>query len=517
MRQAKILWIDDEIDLLKVQVMFLQEKGYEVQTANNGADAVEMAKAQPFDIIFLDENMPGLSGMETLDALKRERPSTPVVMVTKSEEEDLMDQAIGAKINDFLIKPVKPNQILLAIKKHVDTDRLIAEKTTSGYQMEFSRLGMEINEANSLDEWKEIYKKLVFWEMELSSSDNQQMDEVLKMQKSEANNEFSKFIQNHYLGWLEANSENRPLLSPGIFKEKVRPWLDKGEKVVFIVIDNFRYDQWKVLEQHIAPYFDVETEELYCSILPTATQYARNAIFAGLMPAEISQLYPDYWVSEQEEESKNNYEEQLLQTQLERMGLSIPFHYAKINNAKTGSQVVSNLQTILKNQLTVLVYNFIDMLSHARTEMNMIRELAGNEAAYRSITESWFNHSDLKELFKALADKDVKVVLTTDHGTIQVQQPIKVVGDRETTTNLRFKQGRNLKYPRKDVFVVDKPQKAHLPASNLSSKYIFARSNQFMAYPNNYNYYVKYYKNTFQHGGVSMEEMLIPLVEMRKS
>lgn len=514
MSQAKILWIDDEIDLLKGQIQFLQEKGHQVTTANNGADAIEIVKEQPFDVIFLDENMPGLSGLQTLNELKRERPSTPVVMITKSEEEDFMDQAIGSKIDDYLIKPVKPKQILLALKKHVETRRLIAEKTTTDYQMEFSRLGMEINEARTFNDWQEIYKKLVFWEMQLNSSDNAQMDEVLLMQKNEANNEFSKYIENNYLNWLKADSEDRPVLSPNIFTKKIKPLLEAGENVIFILIDNLRYDQWKVLQPYIAQYLNVDREELYCSILPTATQFARNAIFSGLMPAEISRLYPEYWISEQDDESKNNYEEQLLKKQLERHGLNIRSYYYKISNFKAGEHVVNNANSILQNQLTVLVYNFIDMLSHARTEMNMIRELASDDAAYRSITESWFNHSELKKLMKILSDKDARIILTTDHGTIQVQNPIKVLGDRQTTTNLRYKQGKNLKYPGKEVFVIDNPKKAHLPAANLSSKYIFAKNNQFMAYPNNYNYYVKYYKNTFQHGGISMEEMLIPLIEL---
>jgi len=443
--QAKILWIDDEIDLLKVQILFLQEKGYQVETANNGSDAVEMVRDEAFDIIFLDENMPGLSGLQTLDQLKITCPTTPIVMITKSEEEEIMDQAIGAKIDDYLIKPVKPNQILLAIKKNVDTRRLVSEKTTTDYQAEFSRLGMEINEARNLDEWIAIYKKLVFWDMELSKSENSQMDEVLQMQKSEANSEFGKFVQNNYLSWLEAEHENRPLLSPGVFKAKVKPLLEAGHKVVFIVVDNLRFDQWKVLQPHIAQYLNIEHEDIYISILPTATHFSRNALFAGLMPEEISRLYPDYWVSEQDEEGKNNYEDKLMQKQLDRLGLRISMHYAKINNSKVGSQVLNNINSLMNNDLTVLVYNFIDMLSHARTEMNMIRELASDTPAYRSITESWFNHSDLKELLKTLANRDVKVILTSDHGTIQVQNPIKVVGDRQTTTNLRYKQGKNLK------------------------------------------------------------------------
>lgn len=514
MENVNILWVDDEIDLLKIQVLFLEKKGYQVDTANNGNDGLEMVAEKRYDIIFLDENMPGLTGLETLERMKELAPSIPVVMITKSEEEDLMNEAIGSKIADYLIKPVNPNQILLSIKKNVQKRALISQKTTTSYQQKFGQLGMLIGDARSFEDWVDIYKKLVYWELELSTSKDSTMDEVLNMQKNEANTAFIKFIQNNYIDWFGDNSINKPLLSQNVLKDKVFPMVEKKEKVVVILIDNLRLDQWKVMAPMLREYFTVEDETIFSSILPTATQYSRNAMFSGLMPLDISKLYPEMWLNDEEEGGKNQFEEELLHNQAKRLGLSPKIYFQKVQNNKDGKRVLENISNILNNDLSVIVYNFIDILSHARTELNMIRELANDESAYRSLTTSWFEHSPLLELFKELSERKIKVVITTDHGTIRVQNPVKVIGDRKTTTNLRYKQGRNLNYNRKDVFEIRTPEHARLPATNLSSTYIFARNEDFFAYPNNYNYYVKYYKDTFQHGGVSLEEMLIPVITL---
>lgn len=514
MKSVRILWTDDEIDLLKPHILFLQEKGFEVDTASNGDDAIEMVDAQDFDLIFLDENMPGLSGLQTLTIIKEKKPEIPVIMITKSEEEDIMEEAIGSKIADYLIKPVNPKQILLSIKKNLDTKRLLSEKALSGYQSEFGKIGLKISDANSFSDWAELYKKLVYWELELEKNQETGMQEVFHMQKSDANNGFARYIKKNYEAWF-AGSEDKPMLSPNLFKEEIFPILDNGEKVFVIVIDNFRYDQWKIIQPLISEYLTVESEEVYCSILPTATQYARNAIFAGLMPYEINKLYPQYWLNDDEEGGKNMKEAELLETQLQRYGKKYKFAYEKISHLKTGEKVVDNINDLLNNQLNVLVYNYIDMLSHARTEIEMIRELANDEPAYRSLTLSWFKHSPLFSLIKELQSQKVKVIITTDHGTVRVQNPVKVVGDKNTSTNLRYKNGRNLNYNPKEVFEIRDPQKAHLPKSNISTSYIFAMNNDFLAYPNNYNYYVSYYKDTFQHGGISLEEMIIPFIKLK--
>ena len=509
-RQIHILWTDDEIDMLKPYILFLEERDYKVTTAANGTDALNLVEEQDFDLIFLDENMPGMSGLETLEKIKSITPTTPVVMITKSEEEDIMDEALGGKISDYLIKPVNPKQILLSIKKNIDSKRLVTQKTTSGYQSQFGQIGMLINTANTFSEWIDIYSKLVFWERELDVSGTGGMEEVLSLQKTEANKEFARFIRHNYEGWFKGEGEDKPLLSPGVFRNKVFPLLDRG-KVMVIIIDNLRYDQWKIIEMEMSDLYRTEEETIFASILPTATQYARNAMFAGMMPGEIQRQIPELWVDENDEGGKNVHEESLCRMQMKKLGLEASFNYEKISNQWSGKKLVEKYRDLLNYDLNIVVYNFVDMLSHARTEMDMIRELAYDESSYRSLVHSWFQHSYLYDLLRQLNQHDIKLVITTDHGSVRVINPVKVVGDRKTSVNLRYKQGRNLNYNPKEVFDVIQPETAHLPKTNLTTSYIFATNNDYLVYPNNYNHFVNLYRNTFQHGGISMEEMLIPV------
>lgn len=518
MSNGLLLWVDDEIELLHAHIIFLEKKGYEVITVSNGTDAIDECRQHNFDLVLLDEMMPGISGLEALQQIKEILPATPVVMVTKSEEENIMEQAIGSKIADYLIKPVNPSQILLTLKKNIHRKEIVTEVTQTGYQQNFMNISSKIDSCRTVDDWMEVYRILVHWELELSSTESN-MTEMLMMQKSEANNGFAKFIRNNYMDWVDpktAQSPTRPLMSNNIFSRKLFPLIDKGEKVFLIVVDNFRYDQWKMLAREIGDMFDID-ESLYMSILPTVTQYARNAIFSGLMPTQIAEMFPELWVDEDEEEGKNLNEAPLIQTQLERYRRNgTKFSYHKVNDSTGADKLLQQFNQLAENDLNVVVINFIDMLSHARTESKMVRELANNESAYRSITLSWFRHTVLSDLFRRLADSDYTVVLTTDHGSIRASRPVKIVGDRNTNTNLRYKLGKNLNCNAKDVFVIKEPHRAQLPSPNLSTSYVFATGDTFFAYPNNYNYYVSYYKDTFQHGGISMEEMLIPLVIMKR-
>jgi CheY-like chemotaxis protein len=511
MKKISILWVDDEIDLLRPHIIFLEKKGYEVITASNGEDAINLVKQNSFDLIFLDENMPGISGLETLNHIKNLDAGLPVIMITKSEEENIMDEAIGSKIDDYLIKPVNPKQILLSIKKYIDTRRLVQQKTTSIYQSEFMQISTLINNAFQFDDWVNIYKKLTYWQLELSGGNDQGLNEILKLQKIEANQSFSKYIKTNYSEWFDKKQVDKPLLSTGIFSQKVFPALEKSGKVCFVLIDNLRYDLWRSMTPMIEDYYKLESEEIYCSILPTATQYARNAMFAGLMPMEIEDIFPNLWINEEEEGGKNILEDKLLERQIQRYVKKIKFRYEKVNNSRAGKKLVDNIKDLLNNDLIVVVFNFVDILSHARTEMEMIKELAHDEISFRSLTLSWFRHSHLLDFIRELSGTGIKLVITTDHGTIQVNNPLKVVGDKKTTSNIRYKQGKNLKYNANEVYEIKRPADVHLPKSHISSTYIFAMNNDFFIYPNNYNQYVNYYRNTFQHGGISLEEMLIPV------
>lgn len=509
-----IIWVDDEITSLKPIHIFLTDKGYNVTTFNNGYDALEHIQENPqLDLVLLDESMPGMTGLETLQKIKESRPTLPVIMVTKNEAEYIMEEAIGSQISDYLIKPVNPNQVLLSIKKITDSKRLVSEKTTTEYQKEFRNMMMTLNEKLSASEWQEFYKKLTYWEIEMSKSNSPEMLEVFQTQKREANTEFYKFINRNYIDWYQNPNKETPILSHNLFKEKIAPHLSNGKPTFMILIDNLRFDQWKIIEPIINQHFRLVEEDMFYSILPTSTQYSRNAIFAGMTPLEIEKNYPIEWKNDDEEGGKNLYEELFLEGQLRRLNLKdLRWSYLKITNNDDGKSMEDNIHNYMTNDLTVIVYNFVDMLSHARTEMEVLKELAGDEKSYRSLTQSWFEHSPLYNALKKIASKDINLIITTDHGTMQVKDPSKCVGDKQTTTNLRYKHGRNLQYEDKHVFAITNPKLVGLPQPNVNSKYIFAKEEYFLCYPNNYNYFVNYYRNTFQHGGISLEEMIVPIL-----
>lgn len=508
MQNIDILWVDDEIDLLKPHIIFLEQKKYKVTTSNNGTDAIELVNENNFDIVFLDENMPGITGLETLSEIKKINTNLPVVMITKSEEEFIMEEAIGAKIADYLIKPVNPNQILLSLKKTLDISRLISEKTTANYQQEFRKIAMDLAMVNTYEDWIDVYKNLIHWELELENINDTGMLEILESQKIEANSQFFKFIKKNYQNWLTA--KNKPTFSHTLFKDYIVPNLDTENGTLWVVIDNLRYDQYRVLEPLLNNYYKKQEEHSYLSILPTATQYARNAMFSGLMPSEMEKMHPNFWKNDTDEGGKNLFESEFLTAQIKRLGIQLTQEYYKITSLKNGKDLADNYNATKQNDLTVIVYNFVDMLSHAKTEMEVIKELAGDDKAYRSLTVSWFKNSPLYEIIQKAQKLGQKLILTTDHGTINAKTPTKVIGDKNISANLRYKTGRSLSYEDKDVFAIKKPKDIFLPSISINSPFIFAKEDLFFAYPNNYNHFVKYYKNTYQHGGVSLEEMIIP-------
>jgi len=509
MNKITILWADDEIDLLKPHVLFLEGKNYNVLTCKSGQEAIEALSESQVDIVFLDENMPGISGLETLNEIKVMNSSLPIVMITKSEEEFIMEEAIGSQIADYLIKPVNPNQILLSLKKNLDHSRLVSEKTTSNYQQEFRKIAMDLSMVNSYEEWVDLYKKLIYWELKLEDIEDSGMFEILESQKVEANNQFGKFVEHHYEDWF--SDASGPVMSHTLFKEWIQPEIE-DTPTLLVVVDNLRYDQWYAFEESVNSFYKKTKEESYLSILPTATQYARNAIFSGLTPLDMEKKHPDWWKNDTDEGGKNMFEDKFLGAQINRLGLDLKWEYHKITNLKQGKHLSQNFRSQKDNDLTVIVYNFVDMLSHSKTEMEVIKELASNDKAYRSLTQSWFKNSPLLEIIQEAQTMGMKLIITTDHGTINVKQPSKLIGDRDTSLNLRYKTGRSLTYEEKDVLAAQDPRSIHLPSINMSSSFVFAKNDLFFAYPNNYNHYVSYYRNTYQHGGVSLEEMIIPFV-----
>ncbi len=515
MALGKILWVDDEIESLHSQILFLESKGYEVSSMTNGFDAIDFVRDNFIDVVLIDETMPGITGLETLAKIKEINQQVPVVLITKNETENLMDDAIGSQITDYLIKPVNPNQVLLSLKKIIDNKRLVAEKTTTAYQQQFRNLFMALNSNPDFNEWMDIYKKLVYWELEMEKSDSPEMREVLQSQKQEANTEFFKFISRNYASWIKGKLTSVPVMSHTLFQSKVFPNIEKGIPTFFILLDNLRFDQWKAIQPIFAESFRIIEEDTFYGILPTATQYSRNAIFSGLMPVEIEKQFPSQWKNDEEEGGKNLFEEDFFRAQLRRLKKdNLKFSYTKVVNYQAGQELVNNVHNLLDNDINIIVYNFVDMLSHARTEMEVLKELASDEISYRSITASWFEHSPLHQALKKIADKKINLILATDHGSVRVKTPYKVIGDKQTTTNLRYKHGRNLNYEPKEVLAFRDPREIGLPVPTVNSSFIFAKEDGFLCYPNNYNYYVNYYRNTFQHGGISLEEMIIPVIKM---
>ncbi|WP_103664122.1 T9SS response regulator signal transducer PorX [Gracilimonas amylolytica] len=509
----KILWADDEIDHLQSHIIFLEKKGFDITPVTNGADAISLIESEAFDIVYLDEQMPGMGGIETLEKIKALQPSLPVVMITKSEEESIMEDAIGGKISDYLIKPVNPNQILLTTKRLLERGRLQSEKSAQTYLRQFNELSSRIHPGTHWKEWIDVYKELTQWEIDLGDGD-EGLKQVLSDQFQQANKEFGKFMDQEYREWMRTG-ENRPMLSPEVIKKYVNPHLDKGENVMFFIIDCMRYDQWLLFEPFLSNHYSIDTD-FYYSILPTATPYSRNAIFSGLYPADIERMYPELWQQGQDESSLNRHEEELLKRQLDRHGIDINFKYEKILNADAGRKVADRIGSYAQSRLAAFVFNFVDTLVHSRSDSDVIKELAPDVSAFRSVTEAWFQHSTLLQMFKGLAKEDVTLIITTDHGSVRALRDTKVYGDKDTATNLRYKYGRNLKADEPEtVIFMDDPEQFRLPKVGAVNNYMVAREDYYFVYPTNYHKYQNMYRDTFQHGGSSMEEVILPIATLK--
>lgn len=508
--QYQILWADDEIDQLRPHIIFLENKGYNVSPVTNGEDAITLIRDNNFDLVFLDEQMPGMDGLTTLGKIKDLKPMLPVVMITKSEEEHIMEDAIGSKISDYLIKPVNPNQILMTIKRILDRSRIQNEKTAQQYLKSFTQISDSINSKSSWQEWIKVYKQLTQWDLELESGD-EALRQVLFDQFQQANKEFGKFIRSEYAYWLKEGETDRPLLSPDIIKEYVFPRLNDDKPVFFILIDCMRYDQWLVFENMLSDYYNIETD-FYYSILPTATPYSRNAIFAGLYPSEIERNYPNLWTLQDDNEtSLNRFEQELLEEQFFRKRLNIKPKYEKVLHADDNKRVSDRIKNYLQQPFSAFVFNFVDTLVHSRSDSDVLKEISPDVSAFRALTKAWFSHSALLNIFKTLAKEDCTIIVTTDHGSVRALRDTKVIGDRDTSTGLRYKYGKHLKANSDDAIFVKNPADYKLPRSVMAMNYVLATEDYFFVYPTNYNRFQNKYKDTFQHGGASMEEMILPV------
>lgn len=515
--RSRILWVDDEIDHLEPQMLHLSQRGFEVLPLRHPGEALDLLKQQHVDLLIVDEHMPGMEGIELARQVKRLHPHLPIIMVTKDEEERLMEAAVGVEIADFLIKPVKPQQLLSTCKRLLASEVFQRQQATEAYQRDFRRLSTQIAFGPTLEEWWQVYRDLVHWDIALEKTDTPELREILEGQKTEANLMFSRFFSENYLDWV--NSQERPLLSPDVLPRFFLPHIGthSGEPTILALIDGMRYDQWKVLEGLLAPYYDTAEENLFFSILPTATQYARNSLFSGLFPLEIAQRFPRYWADDDEEGGKNLFEEEFFTDLLHRYKMPAKVGYVKVLRPEEGKSLLQNLPQLLRqNEVVVLIFNFLDLMAHTRVQMNVLKELAANDTALRATTRAWLETSSFFQVLKQLPAYASQVFLTTDHGFVQVKRPIRILGDRETTTNLRYKQGRNLNYDKseKGIFHIRKPEEARLPRATASSTYVFACEDHFLVYPTNYNDYVRLYRDSYQHGGVSLEEIIVPFIRL---
>ncbi len=517
-KQNRILWVDDEIELLRSHIIFLSEKGFTVDTVTNGEDAVSSVKEKEYDLIFLDEMMAGMGGLETLAQIKDYNANIPVVMVTKNEEESLMNEAIGFKISDYLTKPVNPSQVLLVCKKILEAKKITGEYAAKDYLHDFNQISQAMLQNMDSDEWIEIYLKLVNWDLELDVHSGMGLRQTFVDQKREANKEFSKFVENNYRNWINSTSDNdKPTLTVDILNKYLVDQIKNHENVFFFVLDCLRLDQWLVMEKHLTDYFKID-KSYYYSILPTSTPYARNSLFGGLYPSEIEKYYPQLWQSgDDDENSMNKYEKELLQLFLDRKKIKLKsdLKYIKIIGPEVGRNFEQNILSYQKTHLTAVVVNFLDMIAHGRSDSDILKEIAPDESAYRSLTNSWFTHSSLLSTLKSISSlKNSRIIITTDHGSVRALRGAKVLGDKEASSNLRFKYGRNLKVDDKHAVYIKNAIDYKLPKRGVTINYIIAKEDYYFVYPTDYHKYLTYYKDTFQHGGISLDEMLLPVITM---
>lgn len=509
----KILWADDEIDLLRPHVLYLEARGYAVSTVANGRDALKLAQSERFDCVLLDEMMPGMDGLATLQALREYDSTIPVIMVTKSEEEDLMESAFGARTDDFLTKPVNPSQIVSALKRLLEARALQQSQLAQDYAGEFARLRMLRDEARDHASWAQLYLKMLQWEISLASVNDAGLRAAHADLTKETNADFTRHVEDNYFDWVaESKTPQGPTFTRDVVEKYVAPLLREGKKTMLVVVDCMRLDQFLTIESLLEPFFAIERDLIY-SILPSATPYSRNAIFAGLWPEQIARQFPQWWdEGAPAERSMNRHEKELLEEQLKRLKISLtqPVRYHKIYSADESHVIRRQAATFKTYQFSALVFNFLDILAHGRSESEILLELAPDEAGLRSVMASWFVHSALFEVLKAASQAGTTVVMTTDHGATLGQRAAQVKADRNAASNLRYKYGKNLVVDKRQAFIVKNPGDARLPNEGLNKNYIIAKEDYYFVYPTNYHEYERQFRGSFQHGGITLEELIIP-------
>jgi len=510
-----ILWVDDEIDLLSAHIIFLRERGYNIVQSTNGDDAIEIVSKGGIDLVLLDEMMPGRDGLSTLEAIKDLNANLPVIMVTKSEEEHLMNEAIGKKINDYLTKPVNLSQILSAVKRILDRQKLTESTLTREFVSEFARINQRLMGGLDWQEWRDIHITLSEIDIELERFRDFGLKQSHQDLKKQSSAEFARFIIKNYRDWIRNRSLGPPM-SVDIIKNHVAPLLKDGIQTFFIVVDCMRLDQWLMIESILAEYYEIK-KSYYYSILPTATPFSRNSIFAGEFPSVVAKLYPDLWDRSSNEASRNRHERQLLDRQLAVLGLNFKNEpkYVKVLDFDEGQNLAKKISSYANTPLLSIVYNFVDILVHGRSESEILQEVAPNEAAFRSLMKSWFEYSHMFELLRKIAEWNCAVVITTDHGSVIGTKGTIAYGKKDTSTNLRYKYGDNLNCDTKQAWLIKDPREMNLPTWGLATTYIIALEDYYFVYPTKYSEYRRHYQNSFQHGGISLDEMILPVITLR--
>ena len=514
MASNRILWVDDEVELLEPHLLFLRQRDYQVDTASHGDDALELIRREPYDLVLLDEQMPGRRGLEVLEELRKEAPHVRVVMVTKSEEDQTMQEAIGRQVDDYLVKPASPRQVLSVVTRLLQGSRLQQQLAAQDFAGRFAELSQDKDRAEHWRDFFRLYSELVDWELRLEDAGESGLVDSVRALRVDLRREFGGHVRVEYPRWLRAEPDGRPTLSTDVVRRWLLPRIGDGP-VIFMIIDCLRLDQWRAMKALLTDVFEID-EDLYSSILPTATPYSRNALFSGKYPDQIAERYPDWWA--RDEGSLNAFEDELFTRHLKELtGRDVGVVYEKVFTDAQAGELEARVRNAFKTDSVIsLVFNFVDLLIHGRSDSNLLMEVARDVPALRALTRQWFERSAALRILREAAAEGVEVVLTTDHGSILCERPVTVFARRDATDNLRYKFGQDLRAEEPDaVMAVNDETELRFPAGSLATNYLIGLEDYFFVYPTKLREYQARYKNSFLHGGISPEEMILPVATLR--